>query len=64
MRTPPERAHAVEVTVIAGSPSAARRVLRREWGRRGLPTARTLARWLREFREGAALEQPAEHADP
>jgi len=51
-RSPAERARAVEVTLTLGGPAAARRILRREWGRRGLPTLRTLERWVQEFREG------------
>jgi len=62
VRSPEERAHAVEVIITSGSPSAARRILRREWGRRGLPTVRTLARWVREFREGSTPGAP--HRQP
>jgi len=50
--TPEQRAHAFEVCILKGTVVAARRALGQEWGRRCLPTVRTMKRWLGDFRAG------------
>ena len=54
--SPQERARAVELFLQKGSPGAALRALRREWGPRAAPGREALRRWVRQFREEGSVQ--------